>query len=87
MFVGDNGTMSTNSENLVIRDEMIRLGQALKLANVVEDGVDARDVIQAGQILVNGQAEIRRGRQLRAGDIITIPEHDLDLVIQSASDD
>ena len=84
MLVSDNGGMSTNSEPLVIRDDMIRLGQALKLANVVEDGVDARDVIQAGDIQVNGETETRRGRQLHAGDIITIPQLDLDLVIETA---
>lgn len=84
MLVGDNGCMSTNSEPLVIRDDMIRLGQALKLANVVEDGVDARDVIQNGDIQVNGKPETRRGRQLRTGDIITLPQLDLDLVIESA---
>jgi len=84
MLVSDNVGMSTNSEPLVIRDDMIRLGQALKLANVVEDGVDARDVILAGDIQVNGETETRRGRQLHAGDIITIPQLDLDLVIQTA---
>lgn len=76
--------MSSNSETLVIRDEMIRLGQALKLANVVEDGVDARDVITAGEVEVNGETETRRGRQLFADDVITIALLDLDLVIASA---
>ncbi|HEY4534601.1 MAG TPA: RNA-binding S4 domain-containing protein [Enteractinococcus sp.] len=77
--------MSTNSETLVIRDDMIRLGQALKLANVVEDGVDARDVIQGGGVQVNGEPETRRGRQLHAGDVITLVELDLDLVIETDS--
>lgn len=81
--MGDNGCMSSNSETLVIRDEMIRLGQALKLANVVEDGVDARDVITAGEVEVNGETETRRGRQLFADDVITIAPLDLDLVIAS----
>jgi len=85
MLVGDNGGMSTNSETLVIRDDMIRLGQALKLANVVEDGVDARDVIQGGGVQVNGEPETRRGRQLHAGDVITLVELDLDLVIETDS--
>ena len=83
MLVGDNGGMSTNSEPLEIRDDMIRLGQALKLANVVEDGVDARDVISAGDILVNGETETRRGRQLFANDVITVPELDVDLIIET----
>ncbi|HEY4576680.1 MAG TPA: RNA-binding S4 domain-containing protein [Yaniella sp.] len=76
--------MSTNSEILSIHDEMIRLGQALKLANVVEDGVDARDVITAGEVLVNGEVETRRGRQLHAGDIISLPQLELDVVIETA---
>lgn len=80
-LVGDNRYMSSTSETLVIRDAMIRLGQALKLANVVEDGVDARDVIISGSILVNGQTETRRGRQLFAGDVITVAQLDLDLIL------
>ncbi|GAA4471409.1 hypothetical protein GCM10023190_00510 [Enteractinococcus fodinae] len=83
MLVSDNRIMSTNSETLIIRDEMIRLGQALKLANVVEDGVDAREVISAGEILVNDEVETRRGRQLRAGDVITITQLDLDVIIET----
>lgn len=81
--MGDNGCMSSNSETLIIRDDMIRLGQALKLANVVEDGVDARDMVTAGEILVNGELEIRRGRQLFVGDVISLTELDFDLVIES----
>ena len=73
--------MSSASETLFIRDEMIRLGQALKLANIVEDGVDARDAIISGDILVNDQTETRRGRQLFAGDVITIAQLDLDVII------
>jgi len=84
MLVSDNRIMSTNSETLTIHDEMIRLGQALKLANVVEDGVDARDVITAGEVLVNGDVETRRGRQLHAGDVITLPQLELDVVIETA---
>ena len=84
MLVGDNRDMSTNSETLVIHNDMIRLGQALKLANVVEDGVDARDVITAGDVLVNGETETRRGRQLHAGDVITLTGVDLNLVIETA---
>ena len=83
MLVSDNGIMSTNSETLTIRDDMIRLGQALKLANVVEDGVDAREIISAGDILVNDEVETRRGRQLRAGDVVTITQLDLDVIIET----
>lgn len=55
---------------ILIRDDMIRLGQALKLANVVQDGVHARAVIENGEVEVNGEVETRRGRQLHLGDVI-----------------
>ena len=55
---------------LQIRDESIKLGQALKLANLVEDGADARAVIDAGLVHVNGSPEMRRGHQLRHGDVV-----------------
>lgn len=75
--------MSTQPESLPIRDEMIRLGQALKLANVVEDGVDARDVITSGEVTVNGEEETRRGRQLNDGDIIGLPGAGIELRIDA----
>src|SRR5271156_212129 len=55
-----------------IRDESIRLGQFLKLADLVESGADAKELISAGEILVNGEPETRRGRQLRAGDVVEL---------------
>ena len=54
-----------------IGDGMIRLGQLLKLAGVVEDGAQAREVIAAGQVRVGGVVETRRGRQLHPGDEVT----------------
>ena len=53
-----------------IRDEFIKLGQALKLAGVVEDGVEAKFVIQDGLVKVNGEVDTRRGRKLYEGDVI-----------------
>lgn len=55
-----------------IRDEMIRLGQVLKLAGVVDDGGQAREAIEAGDVSVNGEIETRRGRQLHVGDTVTL---------------
>ncbi len=55
-----------------IRDESIRLGQFLKLANLVESGAEAKPVIAAGAVLVNGEVETRRGRQLALGDVVTL---------------
>jgi ribosome-associated protein len=53
-----------------IRDESIRLGQFLKLADLAETGSDAKELILAGEVLVNGEPETRRGRQLRDGDVV-----------------
>jgi ribosome-associated protein len=55
-----------------IREESIRLGQFLKLADFVESGADAKELIRAGEVLVNGEPETRRGRQLRAGDVVEL---------------
>ena len=55
-----------------IRDDSIRLGQLLKLADLVEDGSEAKELIAAGLVLVNGDIETRRGRQLVPGDTVTV---------------
>jgi ribosome-associated protein len=55
-----------------IREESIRLGQFLKLADLVEAGSDAKELIAAGDVLVNGEPETRRGRQLRVGDVVEL---------------
>lgn len=60
------------SEELPIRDTMIRLGQALKLANLAEDGNQAKELIAEGRVIVNGQEELRRGAQLHHGDEIEV---------------
>ena len=51
-----------------IKDEFIKLGQLLKLAGLVESGVDAKFVIQDGLVKVNGQTELQRGKKLYDGD-------------------
>jgi ribosome-associated protein len=48
----------------------IRLGQLLKLANLVETGGAARGLLESGEVRVNGQVETRRGRQLGVGDVV-----------------
>ena len=55
-------------EQIQIRDEFIKLGQALKLAGMVETGLDAKLFIQDGDVKVNGEIELRRGRKLYKGD-------------------
>jgi ribosome-associated protein len=54
-----------------ITGDSIRLGQLLKYASVVEDGADARAVVEAGEVQVNGEVDTRRGRQVRPGDTVT----------------
>lgn len=56
-------------ETIKIKDEFIKLGQALKLAGLVESGVEAKIVIQDGEVLVNGEVDERRGRKLYNGDV------------------
>lgn len=55
-----------------IRDQSIRLGQFLKLADLIDTGADAKAVIAAGGVRVNGDVDVRRGRQLHPGDTVTI---------------
>ena len=57
-------------EEIKLREEYIKLGQALKAANLVESGVDAKFVIQDGLVKVNGEIEFQRGKKLVAGDIV-----------------
>jgi ribosome-associated protein len=57
---------------VAISDGMIRLGQFLKLADLVDGGSDARQEIGAGAVRVNGEVELRRGCQLRPGDVVTL---------------
>ncbi len=53
-----------------IRDEAIRLGQLLKLANLVEDGAMARAVVEAGEVTVDGEVETRRGAKICPGQVV-----------------
>ena len=57
-------------EIIKLRDEFIKLGQALKAAGFVESGVEAKDVINDGLVKVNGEIDTRRGRKLYDGDIV-----------------
>jgi ribosome-associated protein len=59
-------------QDVPIRDESIRLGQFLKLANLVDTGADAKPVIADGLVRVNGEIETRRGRQLHHGDVVEL---------------
>ena len=63
--------MSGEPSEIEIRDDMIRLGQLLKLAGLVDDGATAREVIAAGEVAVNGEVDDRRGRQVHPGDVVS----------------
>ena len=57
-------------EVIRLRDEYIKLGQALKAAGLAESGVEAKEVITEGLVTVNGETDTRRGRKLYAGDMV-----------------
>jgi ribosome-associated protein len=56
--------------DIVIRGDVIRLGQLLKLADVADSGADAKQLLADGNVTVNGEPEARRGRQVRRGDVV-----------------
>lgn len=57
-------------QTIHLREDYIKLGQALKAAGLVESGVDAKLVIQDGEVRVNGRTETQRGKKLVAGDVV-----------------
>lgn len=67
-------------ETVEIGPEGIRLGQLLKLAGLVESGGQAKAVLLAGEVTVNGRPESRRGAQLSAGDEVSLAGHQVRLV-------
>jgi ribosome-associated protein len=64
-------------ETIEIRDEFIKLGQALKLAGLVDSGVMAKDVILDGLVKVNGKQELQRGKKLYEGDVFSFNGEDV----------
>jgi ribosome-associated protein len=58
--------------DVAIRGEMIRLGQFLKLAGVIDSGAEVKAFLASQPVLVNGEHEERRGRQLHPGDVVTV---------------
>ena len=58
-------------QEIKVREEFIKLGQALKAADLVSSGVEAKIVVQDGLVEVNGEVDTRRGRKLVPGDVIT----------------
>jgi ribosome-associated protein len=65
---------------IAIRGEMIRLGQLLKLAGVVDSGAEIKTFLSSRPVLVNGEGEIRRGRQLHRGDVVRVGDEELQVM-------
>jgi ribosome-associated protein len=59
-------------DDVAISTDTIRLGQLLKLAGLVDSGSDAKFLLAGGEVSVNGETETRRGRQVRAGDVVAL---------------
>ena len=67
-------------QDVPIRGEMIRLGQLLKLAGIVGGGGEVRSFLAEASVLVNGEPEARRGRQLHPGDTVRVNDVELRVV-------
>jgi len=67
-------------KTIQLRDEYIKLGQALKAAGIVNSGVDAKYMIQDGLVKVNGETEYQRGKKLYDGDTVTCKEETFRIV-------
>ncbi len=67
-------------QEIVIKDEYIKLGQALKLAGLASSGVEAKVFIMDGMVKVNGECEERRGRKLYPGDVFEMEGNQVKVV-------
>ena len=81
------GPAEPEPEDVPIREDMIRLGQFLKLAGLVEHGAQAKEVVAAGDVLVNGEVDTRRGRQLHVGDVVRLGDRAARVVDEASYDD
>ncbi len=66
-------------EVIELRDEFIKLGQALKAAGLVESGAEAKEVITEGLVKVNNVTEIQRGKKLHSGDIVSYNGNEIEI--------
>ena len=67
-------------KEIKLREEFIKLGQALKAADLVSDGVEAKFVIQDGLVKVNGETDTRRGRKLYDGDMVNFHGEEIKII-------
>ncbi|WP_062077805.1 RNA-binding S4 domain-containing protein [Demequina globuliformis] len=63
--------MASHTDDVSIGDRGIRLGQFLQLAGLLDTGGNAKEAIVSGEVSVNGEVDLRRGRQLQIGDVVT----------------
>ena len=70
--------------DVVVRSDGIRLGQLLKLAEIVETGSEGKDLLAAGEVEVNGEVELRRGRQLVDGDEVRARDRAVRVLLRAA---
>jgi ribosome-associated protein len=66
----EDGRVTGRERTVQIREDEIRLGQFLKLADLVDTGAEVKPLLETGEVTVNGIAESRRGRRLRRGDVV-----------------
>jgi len=69
------------------KEETIKLDQFLKLAGAVRTGGEAKRLIQSGLVLVNGRIEMRRGRKLREGDLVTVENEEFAVGVEEDEPD
>ncbi len=67
-------------EVIALWEDYIKLGQALKAAGLVESGVEAKLVIQDGEVMVNGETEFQRGKKLYDGDVVSFRGEEIKIV-------
>lgn len=67
-------------ETIVLREDFIKLGQALKAAGLVDSGVEAKMAIQDGKVKVNHEVEYQRGKKLHDGDLIEYESQEIKII-------
>lgn len=63
-----------------LKDEFIKLGQLLKAAGIASSGLEAKDIILSGEVFVNGESEIRRGRKIYKGDTVLVDTEEIRVI-------
>ena len=73
--------MSTSDSVFEIRGDMIKLGQLLKAIGLIDSGAQVKDLLEAAEIEVNGEIEVRRGRKIHPGDTVRLPDHTIVAIV------